>query len=84
MQAEAAAAREAEASQRAEQAAQDAAEVRELAQREASAHESALQEASQKAARLARLEGTSPACSSVSQSQTYCAHTPHCWFCCQG
>ncbi|CAL5219289.1 g1094 [Coccomyxa viridis] len=55
--AEAAAAREAEASQRAEQAAQDAAEVRELAQREAIAHETALQEASQKAARLARLEG---------------------------
>lgn len=59
-QAEAAAAREAEASQRAEQAAQDAAEVRELAQREAAAHEIALQEASQKAARLARLEGASP------------------------
>ena len=57
LQAEAAAAREAEASQRAEQAAQDAAEVRELAQREAAAHDSALQEASKKAARLARLEG---------------------------
>lgn len=56
-QAEAAAAREAEATARAEQAAVDAAEVRELAQREAAAHESALQEASQKAARLARLEG---------------------------
>ena len=66
MQAEAAAAREAEASQRAEQAAQDAAEVRELAQREAAAHESALQEASQKAARLARLEGARPTgCSSM-------------------
>ena len=56
-QAEAAAAREAEATARAEQAAVEAAEVRELAQREAAAHESALQEASQKAARLARLEG---------------------------
>ncbi len=57
MQAEGAAAREAEANQRAEQAAQDAAEVRDLAQREAAAHESAQQAASQKAARLARLEG---------------------------
>ena len=59
-QAEAVAAREVEANQRAEQAAQDAAEVHDLAQREAAAHEAALQEASQKAARLARLEGTPP------------------------
>ena len=61
LQAEAAAAREVEASQRAMQAAQEAAEVRDLAQREAAAHESAQQEASQKAARLARLEGMRPA-----------------------
>ena len=48
--------------------------MRELAQREAAAHESALQEASQKAARLARLEGTSIAWCYVSQSPRHCAH----------
>ena len=50
--------------------------MRELAQREAVAHETALQEASQKAARLARLEGQGPLQMSLTSQSWQLAETP--------
>ena len=50
--------------------------MRELAQREAVANETALQEASQKAARLARLEGQGPLQMSLTSQSWQLAETP--------